>query len=82
MAMVRKTMRVEARATTTTLEPEFWAYLAELAAERGVSVAAVVREAAAARPAGANLASALRTFALTQAQARRRREAPPAGRRA
>ena len=73
--MIRKTMRVGGRATCVALEPEFWGYLAELAAARRVSVAAVVRQAAAAAPPQASLASALRTFALRQAS--RRPATPP-----
>jgi hypothetical protein len=42
--------------------------LPEKAATRRVSVAALVGRVAAARPAGASLASALRTFALEQAR--------------
>ena len=67
MALIRKTIRVKGRQTCVGLEPAFWAFLAELAAERRVNVAALVRQVAAARPAGDRLASALRTFALEQA---------------
>ena len=80
MALIRKTMRVGGRETCVGLEPPFWACLAELAAERRVSVQALIGEVAAARPAGASLASALRIFALEQAQ-RRRSEPEPELRR-
>jgi predicted DNA-binding ribbon-helix-helix protein len=73
MAMVRKTMRVAGRETCVALEPAFWAYLAELAAGQQVGLLTLVRRVEAARPAGASLASALRTFALEQA----RRPPPP-----
>ena len=66
MALIRKTMRVGGRETCVGLEPQFWAFLAELAAERRVSVRTLVGQVAAARPAGVSLASALRTFALAQ----------------
>ena len=69
--MIRKTLRLGGgRHTSTTLEPEFWAYLAELAAERGVSPAALVGQAAATQPAGSSLASTLRTFLLRHARQR------------
>jgi predicted DNA-binding ribbon-helix-helix protein len=66
VALIRKTLRVGGRETCVALEPQFWACLAELAAERRVSVAALVGQVAAARPARVGLASALRTFALAQ----------------
>ena len=71
MTLIRKTMCLGGRETCVGLEPPFWACLAELAAERRVSVQALIGEVAAARPAGASLASALRIFALEQAQRRR-----------
>jgi len=75
--MIRKTLRIGGgRHTSTTLEPEFWAYLAELAAERGVSPAVLVEQAAATQPAGSSLASTLRTFLLRHA---RQRQPPLAG---
>jgi predicted DNA-binding ribbon-helix-helix protein len=76
MALIRKTMRVGGRETCVGLEPPFWACLAELAAERRVSLAALMGQVAAARPAGDSLASALRTFALEQAWRWRRQEEP------
>jgi predicted DNA-binding ribbon-helix-helix protein len=73
---VSKTMRVGAVPhTSVQLETEFWSYLMELAAVRGVRLSALVAEVAAARPRGCTLASALRMFALDQA---RRRAARPA----
>jgi predicted DNA-binding ribbon-helix-helix protein len=77
VALIRKTMRVGGRETCVGLEPPFWACLAELAAERRVSVRALVGEVAAARPAGDSLASALRIFALEQAGRQRRQEQEP-----
>ena len=74
MALIRKTMRVGGRETCVGLEAPFWAFLAGLAAERRVSVQALVGQVAAARPAGASLASALRVFALEQAGRRRRQD--------
>jgi predicted DNA-binding ribbon-helix-helix protein len=77
VALVRKTMRVGGRETCVGLEPPFWASLAGLAAERRVSVRALIGEVAAARPAGESLASSLRVFALEQAGRRRRQEQEP-----
>jgi predicted DNA-binding ribbon-helix-helix protein len=75
---VSKSMRVGAvPRTSIELEAEFWGYLIELAAARGVRPSALVAEVAAAKPRGSTLASALRVFALEQA---RRRLAPPVSR--
>ena len=75
--MIRKTLSLGGgRHTSTTLEPEFWAYLAELAAERGVSPAVLVAQAAATQPAGSSLASTLRTFLLRHARQRRQPSLP------
>jgi predicted DNA-binding ribbon-helix-helix protein len=77
VALIRKTMRVGGRETCVGLEPQFWACLAELAAERRVGVQALVGQVAAARPAEESLASALRVFALEQAGRRARQEPAP-----
>jgi predicted DNA-binding ribbon-helix-helix protein len=77
VALVRKTMRVGGRETCVGLEPQFWACLAGLAAERRVSVKALIGQVAAARPAGDSLASALRIFALEQAGRRARQQPEP-----
>jgi predicted DNA-binding ribbon-helix-helix protein len=79
VALIRKTMRVGGRATCVGLEPAFWACLAELAAARRESLAALVGRVAAARPAGASLASALRTFALEQARRGQQEQRQPEG---
>ncbi len=52
--------------TSVSLEPEFWAALAEIAAERGQSVNALAAEIDAARPPGTGLASALRVAILAR----------------
>jgi predicted DNA-binding ribbon-helix-helix protein len=73
--MVRKTMRVgKVPNTSVLLEEEFWACLAELAAERRVRLSELVGELAAAKPRSRSLASALRVFALEET---RKRLAPP-----
>ncbi|MGA0777726.1 MAG: ribbon-helix-helix domain-containing protein [Gemmobacter sp.] len=52
--------------TSVSLEPEFWAALAEIAAERGQSVNALAAEIDAARAPGTGLASALRVAILAR----------------
>ena len=74
--MIRTTMRVGAIRTSLRLEPEFWAYLAEVARPRGLRLAALVNEVAEATPGRASLASALRLFALAHARQAARGSAP------
>ncbi len=52
--------------TSVALEPEFWAVLGQIAAERGESLARLVAGVDAERSAGQKLASALRLRALRQ----------------
>jgi predicted DNA-binding ribbon-helix-helix protein len=66
--MIRKSMRVGPTRTSIKLEAEFWSFLEELAAGRGLSLARFVSEAANAHPDRTNLASTLRIFALAQAR--------------
>src|SRR5918995_1164344 len=82
--MIRKTMRIRGLRTSIKLEQEFWSYLAEIAAGRRVRLSALVNEVAEATPEHTNLASTLRTFALTHARQRAREEttAPPPSDRA
>ena len=68
--MIRKTMRIGEVRTSIKLEPEFWAYLKEVADNRGLRVSALVNEVAAATPDRTNLASTLRTFSLVHARMR------------
>jgi predicted DNA-binding ribbon-helix-helix protein len=68
--MLRKTMRIGEIRTSIKLEPEFWAYLNEMAEEQGIRPSALVNQVAAATPDRTNLASTLRTFALQQARQR------------
>ena len=59
--MIRKrSVRIAGHRTSISLEEEFWADLASVAAARGVSVNALVTSIDAAR--GGNLSSALRLF--------------------
>jgi predicted DNA-binding ribbon-helix-helix protein len=66
--MIRKCMRVGSVRTSIKLEAEFWSFLEELAAGRGLSLARFVSEVANAHPDRTNLASTLRIFALAQAR--------------
>jgi predicted DNA-binding ribbon-helix-helix protein len=66
--MIRKSMRVGPTRTSIKLEAEFWSFLEELAAGRGLSLARFVSEVANAHPDRTNLASTLRIFALAQAR--------------
>jgi predicted DNA-binding ribbon-helix-helix protein len=68
--MIRKTMRIGEVRTSIKLEQEFWAYLREVAEGRNLRLSAVVNEIASAAPERTNLASTLRTFALSHARLR------------
>ena len=68
--MIRKTMRIGEVRTSIKLEREFWSYLKEIADERNLRLSALVNEIADATPDRTNLASTLRTFALTHARLR------------
>jgi predicted DNA-binding ribbon-helix-helix protein len=68
--MIRKTMRIGEVRTSIKLEPEFWNYLKEVADSRSIRLSRLVNEVALASPGRTNLASTLRTFALTHAQLR------------
>ncbi len=80
--MIRKTMRIRGLRTSIKLEQEFWSYLTEIATGRRVRLSALVNEVAEATPEHTNLASTLRTFALSHARRRVREEmtAPPTDR--
>ncbi len=66
--MIRKTMRVGEIRTSIKLEEEFWAYLKEVADHRRLRLSGLVNEIADATPERSNLASTLRTYALTHAR--------------
>jgi len=70
----KRSLSIAGHRTSLSLEPEFWAALAALAARRGLSVAGLVGEIDQARK-GANLSSAVRVFLL--AEAGRGMETPP-----
>lgn len=66
----RKTMRIRGIRTSIKLEPSFWNYLEEMAAQRGMRLSVLVGQMAAASGQSANFASTLRTAALADAQRR------------
>ena len=68
--LAKRSVRLAGHATSIALEPEFWRVLEQAAARRGTTLAALVAEQDAAR-AGAEepLASRLRVFALSEAEA-------------
>jgi predicted DNA-binding ribbon-helix-helix protein len=68
--MIRKTMRIGEVRTSIKLEKEFWSYLKDVAEERSIRLSALVNEVAEATPERTNLASTLRTFALSHARLR------------
>ena len=62
--LVKRSFTLAGHRTSVALEPEFWQVLGAIAAERRVSVAALVAEVDANRPPQRPLASALRVHAL------------------
>jgi predicted DNA-binding ribbon-helix-helix protein len=63
----KRSIRIAGHRTSVALEAEFWAALERLAAQRGLSLAALVAEIDGARAAD-NLASALRVYVLARAK--------------
>ena len=74
--LVKRSLALSGHRTSVALEPEFWSALAELAAARGETLAALVGAIDAARDPKRSLASALRVFAL-QAGAPAAQNRPP-----
>ncbi|MEQ8666875.1 MAG: ribbon-helix-helix domain-containing protein [Rhodospirillales bacterium] len=68
--MEKRSFVLSGHATSVALEPDFWAVLEDVAARRSMSMAALV-EAVDGERETANLASALRCFALGEAVAGR-----------
>ena len=62
--MSKRSVTIAGHRTSISLEPPFWDALAEIAAGRGMSVAALVAEIDRSRPDDTNLSAALRMFAL------------------
>lgn len=71
--LIKRSLSISGHRTSLALEPDFWAVLDAVAAQRGIAFAALIREIDEARVA-ANpdqpLSSACRVFALRQAQQR------------
>jgi predicted DNA-binding ribbon-helix-helix protein len=63
----KRSVSLSGHRTSVALEPEFWDVLASLAAQRGVSLSALVLEVDSARNPARNLASSLRVLALRAA---------------
>jgi predicted DNA-binding ribbon-helix-helix protein len=60
----KRSVTIAGHRTSISLEAPFWEVLAEIAASRGKSVAALVAEIDRGRPDDTNLSAALRMFAL------------------
>lgn len=74
--VAKRSLVVAGHRTSISLEEAFWRALRDLAARRGLSVAALVREVDA-RRGPANLSSALRVHVLREALGRARFPHPP-----
>lgn len=71
MSIVRKrSVTIRGHRTSYSLEQPFYEDLTAIAAERGITLAALVAEVDAARPRDANLSSALRIHVLERAKRR------------
>lgn len=68
-SIVKRSVSIQGHRTSISLEDAFWEALRRIAAKRGISLAALVREVDAGRGRG-NLSSALRVFALREAERR------------
>lgn len=64
MRLAKRSFSLARHRTSVALEPEFWEALAEIAAQRGVALSALVAEIDAERLPDQPLASSLRIFAL------------------
>ena len=67
--LAKRSLSLAGHRTSIALEPAFWAALDRAAADRGVTLSALVARLDAERAPGIPLASALRVFALGRAQA-------------
>ncbi len=80
MSFVRKhSVSIRGHRTSYSLEKPFADDLAGIAAERGLSLAALIAEIDAARPRDANLSSAIRIHVLAWAKSTAPRPGAPAG---
>jgi predicted DNA-binding ribbon-helix-helix protein len=67
--IVKRSVAIAGHRTSVSLEPPFWDALKDIAAERALSVQALIGEIDAGRG-GANLSSAIRVFVLREVRAR------------
>jgi predicted DNA-binding ribbon-helix-helix protein len=68
--VAKRSLDIAGHRTSVSLEAPFWAALAEIAAERKQSLAALVAEIDRARSPGTNLSSAIRVFVLARYRGR------------
>ena len=68
MSLSRRSVVIDGHRTSVSIEPEFWAALAEIAKGRGRSVNALIAEIDRARD--GNLSSAVRVFVLKETRLR------------
>jgi predicted DNA-binding ribbon-helix-helix protein len=61
---VKRSITIAGHRTSIWIEEPFWRALGEIAAERGMSGAALIAEIDEKRPAAGNLSSAIRVFIL------------------
>ena len=70
MKIVKRSVSIRGHQTSFSLEQPFHDELARIAAQRGISVAALVRDIDESRPDETNLSSALRVYVLAWLRAR------------
>lgn len=63
--MRRRTVNLVGKRTSMKLEPEFWRYLDQVAAEHSITVQGLLRSQV--KDVSGNMASAVRVFCLTHA---------------
>jgi len=68
VSLSRRSVVIDGHRTSVSIEPEFWAALAEIAKARGRSVNALIAEIDRARD--GNLSSAVRVFVLKETRLR------------
>ncbi len=70
MALAKRSLALHGHRTSLALEPEFWAVIDDAAAERGLSLAALIAEIDDNRDPDDALSSSVRVFALKHVQNR------------
>jgi predicted DNA-binding ribbon-helix-helix protein len=71
--MAKRSITIAGHRTSISMETGFWQALGEIAAARGMSLAAVIAEIDRNRPDGTNLSSAVRVAILDWYRARNKR---------